>query len=402
MGTGSLPTPIAAPVLFPFEPDGGATIRETWKYVTNVITSEDDSEQRIALRSRPALRVGWSVLGMEPGEAGLLAGLLYTNPHNRWYVPLWYSRRGIAGVAGGVYTPTSLVGTTFEVNGKALVWNSITQVDLMTVTAIGASTVTLAGVPTFTHKKDMVIVPVGIGGMSMQNEISRMSIATGFAVSFDLDRVNTPAIITVAAEQLFEGIEVLKIHPSTDGTEGESWIRSAERIGGDLGPVLYRALGPTPIVTRPKTWVLTTNAEIAGFRNWLATRRGKWRSLWVPTYTDDLTLVAPTTNGATSIDIAAIGFEDTFLPLPSRQRVALLVPSETVLPFRVIGVAYPAVGVERLQISAAVGAALSSATRCCFLVRARLSTDEITIEHEGLGLAVVNAAFVEVPREVAP
>lgn len=399
MPFGTLPTPIADPALFPFEPNMGEPVTETLKYVTDIISAENDSEQRISLRVRPGITVSWNVLGLNAGEAGRLAGLLYTNVNNRWYVPLWYSRRVITAVAGGVYTVDETVGAVFEVGGLALVWKQSDIWDVKVVTAVGPTSVTLSGTSTFVHTGGLV-APLAIGSMTAQNQISRMNMASDFTVTFEIERTNSPVPVAAVPTQLFEGKEVLNIHPSGESTETESWTQSSERVGGVLGPVLFRPLGPTPVIDRPKNWVLTTNAEIAGFRAWIATRRGRWRSLWVPTYTDDLTLVAPVLEGATTLDIAAFGFGEAFLPVLSRTRIALLVPYETVLPFRVTGVAHPSVSVERLQLALPVPQAVPQRTRCCFLVLARLSSDEISLVHEGMGLAVVKIGFTELPREV--
>jgi hypothetical protein len=399
MPPGSSPTPIAEPALFPFEPDGGAPTVETWKYVTNIISAENDSEQRIALRVRPAISVAWNVLGMDLGEAGRLAALLYTNTNNRWYVPLWYSRRVATSVAGTVYTLTDMVGTVFEVGKYALVWRHSDQWDAMTVTAVTGTTVTLTGEVSFPHV-GAIVVPLAIGSMQAQNQISRTNIASGFGVTFDLDRTNTAIPTEAAPAQLFEGMEVLNIHPSTTGSEDEQWTQSSERSGGELGPVIYRPLGPTPVVAHPKTWVLTSNAEIAGFRGWLAARRGRWRRLWIPTYTDDLSVVAPIASGANSVDIAYFGYGESFFLAPSRQRIAILVPPETVLPFRVTGVSNPSAFVERLALSGSFTQALPQTTRCSFLVLARLTSDDVAIEHFAPGAATVSASFTELPREV--
>ncbi len=80
-------TALPAPVLFPIPPNGDVTERVT--YPTDVIETWDDTEQRISLRERAVLSVGWTGTALTSQEATQLAALLYDKMPSRWIVPLW-------------------------------------------------------------------------------------------------------------------------------------------------------------------------------------------------------------------------------------------------------------------------------------------------------------------------
>jgi hypothetical protein len=60
----------------------------------------------------------------------------------------------------------------------------------------------------------------------------------------------------------------------------------------------------------------------------------------------------------------------------------------------------PSAFVERLALSGSFTQALPQTTRCSFLVLARLTSDDVAIEHFAPGAATVSASFTELPREV--
>lgn len=402
MGAGLIPTPVPTPVLFPWEPDGSQPIDETWHWITNVITSTDDSEQRIGLRVRPALTLKWTLMAMSSGDAGRLMGQMYANPDNYWYVPMWPSARGATAIASGVYTLTNMTATLFQAGAKALVWQSPTKCDLMTVSAVSGTGVTLSGTTSFTHLAGMMVVPINTGVLTPQRTLTHHSgRAHQLTVEFTCDRVNSAALSVGAAPQSYLTIEVLPLLPSAAVAETEAWIQSQEVSGGDLGLTYPRKLSATPIVTRPRTWVFTTQQDIADARAFLARRRGRKVPCWVPSFTDDFDIAVTPTNGATTLDITAIGYATAYAD-KSRKYIAVLQEPNVITPFKVTGVTTPSAGIERLALSANLPSFLTTASRVCVLALARLSEDAITLSHVGPGLATMQASFVEVPREVAP
>lgn len=395
---GTLPTPFQTPVLFPFEPDGVDAIVETVEYVTNVITSHNDTEDRIALRRRPKLRLKWRMTTMDSGEAGRALGLLW-KMGNRWYVPLWQHARLATGVAGLVYT-VDMIDNRFDFSGKVLVWKSSGVADVMNYSASGGSTVTLTGATSFAHLANQVyVVPLGVGTLSQSYKLDRTNIVAGADVEFELDTTSTTLVTPLVATQTFRTVEVLNIHPdSPTGTDQEQWTLASERVGSDLGPFQIRLFANSPIVEKKVTWNLIGRSEFLAFRQWLACRRGRRVPLWVPTYQDDLTLVAAAATNAGSIDIAAVDFANKFLGYSSRVKIAVI-QNGLIMPLVVTSVTTPSAGVERLFLETTTTAAVSIRARVSFLLYARLTEDKVSIEYLNNNVASVAASFTELPRE---
>jgi hypothetical protein len=393
-----MPTPVATPVVFPFEPDGIESVHETWEYVTDVLTSHNDKEQRFALRRRPTIRLQYRVTTMNVGESSRLTAALWKTIGNRWYVPIWPHARIVTNVAGGVYS-IDTTDTRFDAGGKVLVWRDSVTWDLMTFSSSAGGSVTLTGATTFVHGAGVFVIPVMIGALSQSYDIDRSNIISSGLVEFELDTTNTTLYAPAAALQIFRGIEVLNLHVDTvDGTEREHWTLSSERSGGALGPFLMRPYAASPVVLRKSYWVLSSRAERAAFRAWLAARRGRKNPLWVPTYQDDVTLSLAAAFNAGSLDVYAANFAG-YLGANPRLHLAALMPDRTVMPLTVTNVSVPSAGVERLFLEAPLTAAIPLNTRISFLTYARLSEDAVTMEHINADASLVSASFTELPRE---
>lgn len=393
-------TPVPTPRLFPFEPDGGAAITETWRYLTNIITSQSDYEQRIALRSAPAMTLGWQVSAFDLGESSHLSARLWENTPNYWLVPLWPSRRKTTVIAAGVYS-APMANTLFALSGTALVWRTPILCDVMTVTAISGTGITLAGVTSFVHAAGDWIVPLRNGTMQSSFTKTNFARVATLPVEFELDLINTASVTPLAPIQLYRGVEVMSQHPSDEkGETPEAWAITSQEQGTIIGKRWREALAPTPVLSRPVQWVLLGWDEITTFRQWLAVRRGRRNPCWIPTYQDDLLLAAPIIAGATDISIVECSFATRYLPFAARQDICVLKHPDVVMPARVTGVSITTPGVEVLHLSAPIPTAMTQNARVSFLTYARLSSDDIAIAYQGIDIAVVDTTLIEVPREV--
>lgn len=395
-----VPTPLPTPVLFPFEPDATSPVVEKLLWVTDVIPGQDNSEFRQSLRIRPAMTLSWLVTVMDRSESDQLASLLFSNVDSYWYVPMWQMRRTITGIAGGVYSYTG-TGARFVFSSKAVVWSSSGLAQVMSVSASTDGTVTLVEAPAFDHKPGMMIIPLGIGTLNPERSHLRADVLASFQAEFDIDTTNTTPLAPGEPTLLLDGVEVLNIHPvSENGTSQENWIQASERVGTTLGPFVQRPLAPTPVSKRPLEWYLDGYDEVAAFRAWLFARRGRRQPLWMPTYQQDLTLVADVPAGQDFLDIVDCNFTGRYLPYPIRTRVVLLQSPVSVLPFKVSGVTIPTAGVERLALTAPVAVDILASTRLSFLVYARLQDDSVSLSYDFEGHAMAQAAFQELPQEV--
>lgn len=397
-----MPTPKPTPVLFPFEPDAAQPLAETWSWVTDLFSSHNDTESRRALRFRPGMKLSWLVTTIDDAESERIFGLMFNNVSNWWYVPMWPYARKIADLSAGDYTPDSMVDSRFDWSDKVLVWRSSSQYDIMDVEAVDITFVQLSGVVTFDHSLPGTrMVPLGQGALIFPKSWDRTQFVGSGTVEFELDSSNTVQIEALSPAQSIDGFEVLTIHPiSETGTEQENWNLSAQRIGGNIGPFLYRPFSPSPIVDRQMSWVAVGRSSVEEFKAWLNLRKGRQAAFFAATYVNDLILAAAPVAGNSYIDILACDFASKFLASPARSYVALLQHPATIAPLKVTGVTSPSAGIERLATSAPLAQSFGINTRVSFLVLSRFDTDNVKMTYETADTISVTIPLKEIPREL--
>lgn len=397
-----MPRPVATPLLFPYSPDGNATIKEIWSYPSLVKTAYDGSEWRQSLRQRPLLKTSWQCVPIDIGEAVDLESRLFAGVKNWWYVPLWGGRSQITNVAGDLYTFDRTNNYQLHAPFFALIVREGVFADLMTVAATDPTT-QLTGVSTLPHQAGDWYVPVQIGTLTPPWSLQRAGLTGIITVGFELDLVNTTPLPDYVPATVMDGIEVFTFHPSLpDGFTTTDYEVPSMNMGTVRGLMWSEPHVPAPLGTHSFDLVMFSPDEISQFRRWLATRRGRKYPLWIATYQDNIQLVAPAVAGQDYLDIVACSFDTRYMPFTARRRLIVLHNSETVEPIKVTGVTEPSPGVERLQLSAPLTYGVLVNERISFLVYARLSSDDITIEHQAYGIATSQVAFTELPNEAPP
>lgn len=217
----------------------------------------------------------------------------------------------------------------------------------------------------------------------------------------NLGKVADPAFLPV-----FEGFRVLNVQPDYNQDLTYSYDRLTEQLDNESGiPRLLDMAGfATPV--QKHTWFLHGRAEHASFRTLLYFLRGKVRPIWLPTFGDDVQLIAPTPAGQLWMDIADIGYTEAGVPV-TRQCLAIQMTNGTWFFRRIVGSAVVAGG-ERLELSEAFPLTLlpQQIYKISFMAVSRLEQDVVELDHQtdsaGLTRAVVTFRNVPDLRQYIP
>jgi len=144
-------------------------------------------------------------------------------------------------------------------------------------------------------------------------------------------------------------------------------------------------------------WVDMGRADRAWLRSLLYYLRGRQRAVWVPTHADDLTVVAPMTDTALTIDVANVGYSRFGLQRVGRRDIRIELVNGQVLYRRITGSSEIDANVERLAIDSVLGTAMvpEDIARVCWLVLSRGNADRVTLDHitDSEGAAAAQVTF---------
>ncbi len=123
---------VAAPTLFPFRHDWGQPCKVTREWATDILTAEDGSETRVALRANPNIALSMQLLWpTEMGAGRLLAQWRQAARPLRYFAPLWCDATDltVAVTAGDAIvqldtTTRPLFGLSPSGIGYAMLWRS--------------------------------------------------------------------------------------------------------------------------------------------------------------------------------------------------------------------------------------------------------------------------------------
>lgn len=386
-------------------------ITETYEWMTDIQRCKS-AEYRHALRSKPRheFQLSHLMTKAEFGEAKLLAKDV--GPDDI-LVPLWpwfHMAGALASSAnqvpknGGDPIALHAAGTDVLIWDDSDTWE-VATVDTNISDPENPRIQLEAGLSR--AYSNAVMVPIRVGQFAQEFEASRSS----------FDHVDTSARFRIMvgddfsgcwdtqyhAQQelgLYEG-ETYRSHPvvtersmATGGIK-EQFERRFEELDSGIG-LAYRF----PTLTAPEqsgqfTWSAITRARYRQLLYWLHSRRGMWKSFWVPSWTGDLTVTAEIASDATTIQIADVGFR-TRAVFPAD--IMILTKADARIYCHVTSASAGTAGNEVLTVSAAVGAHLYTwdIEEVSMVTLSRFAADRVEIRHDGEN-AQVTVQTVEVP-----
>lgn len=433
--------------LWPFRPDWAAGVLERLEWLTDLMGSTKGAEQRRPQRLTP--RRTFELTFLPHGRHRTIFDL-YVNAkgNDDWYVPLWFdvdTTRNTLGVGDTAINtpyedreftkdgfavlrpPTSSAHDhhtfTYEIvkivgsrnnrllvlrgqeGTEALEWPAGSEIypirkarfsDQPSASVVSASIVS-------TNFKFIVTEPneyMPLKQTTGHNHAYGQAYGRKLVLIRQTPHLNLGAVATPSFMPDFEGFKVMNSTPDFNQDLSTSYDRLINVLDNQNGiPVSYDALGySTP--AQSHTWFLRGRAEQAAYRSMLYFLRGRVRPVWVPTFADDVQLIAPALAGTNWIDIKAIGYTKLSSKLVNRQALAIQKNDGTWLFNRIIHTNEgldPATDSERFELSENFTEDLrpEDIYKISFMAVARLDQDAIEINHEtdNMGLAKSKTVF---------
>jgi hypothetical protein len=387
-------------VVFPFGPNWANGYTESLEWRTDVLRSFNGEEQRRALRVRPRRAFEWRMQA-KGGLAQLFDNLLWGWQNRIYATPVWSDKprlnadQTLGDLVLTVDTPTY----SFAVGGLAMLFEDARNYEVVEISGITGTTLQLARPIERNWPADTIVYPTVIGNLANAVPVQRY---TGgvlqAAISFQSSPVDTdPYTPSAAAPASYLGLDVLTRQPN--------WIRPLDNTSNYAFDILDQITGaiqvdPTedfPRIMRRYSWLLTDRASILAFRELLHRLRGQAKTLWIPSWHLDFTVIAPIPDSATTIDVVDNGFALMVGIDVARSHVCLRTEDGHTY-YREITDVQQQTGFVRLVVSPALDVAvpLANIRALHVLMRNRLATDKVDINWRSNEVAVIETTFTSV------
>lgn len=270
-------------IILPYQAEAG--LEETLEWSTEVLTSNDGTEQRIRYRLKPRQTFSgtYHVPQREVGRAG---NIIYGWLGKRWAIAVW-SESQLVSFAASANIPCVTGNTDIRIGGLVMVWKSEQDYEIIEVAAINSGSIDLVR-PTVNDYPRGMLMPVRSGvtpdTMRISKTVASARVIADFEVTDNIALTNVVPPQFLGEDIYFD--EVLM----GDGDRFEDEIRNRiERV--DYGTTL-QVFTPWAHakIGRAVRYLFETRDESWAFRRWLHRRDGQQKPYWLPSFESDFIL----------------------------------------------------------------------------------------------------------------
>lgn len=360
-------------------------------YNTEVIRSDNGTEQRAMNREIPTRRLQFTGKAVSPGAAGWLDSLLYGAFAELMTAPYWPHGSTLTAPAVAGSAAVLLLSTTdrdFEVDGLLVLLNDVGVAEECTVTAVSATSVTVETLALSWPIASRVF-PAKRGRYTGPSELSLNSpSANESAVDFLMELDEVPDVAIATSADIFNVVPVDRVEVS------HTYERLVDRFANETYSYVDFKHRSTPIGARPYVLWLESRASVTALVNWFHAHRGRLKPFWMPTFQQDFEVLAGL--GTASLTVRARGYA-TWMSDASRKHLAFCEPDGTITNIVVSGAFDNGDGTETVDLS---GTAPAGASLVSFMLYGRLASDTLRIEWDNNEIAQCSFGFQELPAEL--
>ena len=294
-------------VVFSFEPNWREPVVENLEWLTDVLSSHNDREQRLMLRQDPRRAMKYLFTFESQNKVNFFQGLLWGWQQRVFVVPVWtdwqYLSAPVAIGATAINVSTSL--RDFATSNLVLIWRDYLTWEIVEINTLTSSQITLKKATTGAWTTKDRIIPIRLARLSKTLSIARPTATLAEATlqftyevgeAVDSNRLGTSSWLQ------FQGLDVLTAPPNVGDAElTDEYERDMDTV--DLGKGAWATYHHSdgPMITRPYSVLCKTRQEIMNLLAFLETHKGKLVPFWMPTWGKDLEQVQDI--GATDLNI---------------------------------------------------------------------------------------------------
>lgn len=364
-------------------------IRERLEWLTDVLKSEDGSEQRYRLRTHPR----WSE-SFAFDVDGRLRRIFENKQHDLggtpWAVPVWQDVQRTSsplsiGATSIAITTTYRDWATGSI-GLLLADDGLSH-EAFEVASVGASALTLARPLEQAWPAGTAVYPARIAHATDTPKLTRhhAGYVTGTVTFQGVD----PAARTYSAEATtYRSYPVLTTPPNWRDTLSAEYRRQLavfDTLIGTPHVVQRNGLGEQ---TQSVTWTAFDRAEADTLRKFLYSRAGRHKGIWLPTWSADVVPIDTIGSSATSWRVENCGYSLHANGAVGRRDLRIELTDGTVLYRRITAVTAESAAVESIAIDSNLGRTVTPAEvrMISFMAFCRLDDDAVEIEWSTAGI----------------
>ena len=323
-------------IVFSFEPNWREAPAEHLEWLTDVLTSHNGKEQRLALRQAPRRSMKYLLTFESQNKVNLFEGQMWGWQQRVFCVPIWTDWRplGVALPAGSSSIAFDPRLRDFAASSLLMFWRDYLTWEVANIDSLTASAINFKKPTSNVWRANDRVVPVRLGRMSKSVSVQRPTSTIAEAhidFSFEVPQLCT-ARLGVSTWPQFNGLDILTAMPNVNDEEmEENYERDIETVDYDKGAWYSQSNAPAPIVARPFNWLLKTRQEIMNFLAFLEAHRGQHVPFYMPSWGKDIELLQDLGASDTGLLIRNIGYT-RYIKLHNNRKLLIFFPADYSAP----------------------------------------------------------------------
>lgn len=385
-------------VAFGWLVDWSKPVTETLQWLTDILQSKTGYEQRRSLRLSPRIQFDAELL-LYDAERQFFDLAMIGWGAKTFAMPIWPQQQWLktAHTAGGMIIYCDTTNRNFRANRLAIL-RSQTAFDNETVEveSVLADRLILKRALQKNWPKGTCFSPAVTAQLNGQpNLIKRtdkmMRSSISLAVTEPVDHTEQMPVV------LYRSYPVLQQVPNEKNDLTHSYERLLSQLDNKTGLVLQKDHAQAAFGLYQYDWMTYGRQEQANLRALFYALRGSQKALWLPTFSDDLTLKSIIVANGQTLDIQWCGYSRFAQSQLGRQDIQITLKNGTLLYRRITSSTELNSSTERLAVDQVFPSQIqpSDIVRISFMSLCRLSNDSVVIEHinDSDGIAKSSATF---------
>jgi hypothetical protein len=400
------------------------TIIETLEFKTQIHTSWDGNEQRMALRNYPRRAVAYDYQGMTPAQSQYLRALTYAKQTEKIEIPLWHAGcplnenayTNFAKLKVGItdlWQFRGCEGVLFwkgdEAGGDRYFLETINADGYLKLSELLEKDYSMSGT---------VVYPVSYGSLKSEDDYTiQTSCYASMSLNFDLmpdypiypmpttlneDNFEPWEITTpyqIAIPSVYLGVPIFPIMPTWDDDITAKFTRNANKLDNDSGILEYDLKSLYSSETKDLDYILSSKSEINNFQRFFTHCKGMLKSFYAPTWLDDMTLTESAPIGQSYLMVSWPMFYKYYASMTRRKTIIVFMKSGNIKILPVAGYSTDTTGnfgKVYLDSPLTTNLLFKDIAMISFFCRYRFGSDILTTNYETTEIAKVTVPLVEV------
>lgn len=381
-------------------------VNETWQWLTNVMVATDGTEQRVGLRGVPRRKMSAKLVALSEAEIMDNFKKAMFDFGGQVVIPYFQYSTTLTNAAG--IGATDLVfdpARTDLREGEYVFLLTKDAQELAKIETLGIAGATLDAPVTIDLPQGTIIAPAFASVVENKSAISRYAVndaaevtvdSTSSQARSDFKRPNSTATITT-----FQGYAILDRRPLANNNVEDQYDQGYERFDYETGPIEQITRWHFTRQEGPRQYLIHRAQQpetLDWWRDFLDTTRGMLNPFLLPTYRRDLFVATMPDDAYLTFVIAGSDYGSLFWPLAPFKRLWLWTDAGQI-PVEITAVDLDDDGNTVCTMASAMptGDAYRNISFISFLLKVRLASDEVTLEHHGLE-TILNLAIRTIPE----